>query len=60
MVLSASVLRAARTGYGEGRADLAARAGIGLHVVEGAEDGTLLPVICRTTRSWRSATRFRS
>jgi hypothetical protein len=39
-VLSAAVLAAARTGYREGRADFAARAGIGLHVVEGAEDGT--------------------
>ena len=40
-VLSGSVLRAARTGYGESREDFAARAGIGLHVVEGVEDGTL-------------------
>ena len=41
VVLSGSVLRAARTGYGESREDIAARAAIGLHVVEGVEDGTL-------------------
>ena len=40
-VLSGSVLRAARTGYGESREDFAARAGVSLHVVEGVEDGTL-------------------
>ena len=39
-VLSASVLKAARTGYGESLEDLAARAGVGLHVVEGAENGS--------------------
>jgi hypothetical protein len=39
-VLSASVLRAARTGYQENREDFAARAGVGLHVVEAVEDGT--------------------
>ena len=39
-VLSAAVLAAARTGYREGRADFAARAGVDLHVVNGAEDGT--------------------
>jgi hypothetical protein len=38
-VLSASVLRAARTGYQENRKDFAARAGVGLHVVEGVENG---------------------
>jgi hypothetical protein len=31
------VLRAARTGYQESREDFAARAGVGLHVVEGVE-----------------------
>ena len=39
-VLSASVLRAARTGYLESRERFAARAGVGLHVVEGIEDRT--------------------
>jgi len=39
-VLSAAVLRAARAAYGEDRADLAARAGLDVHVVTGAEDGT--------------------
>jgi hypothetical protein len=39
-VLSAVVLTAARAAYGEDRADLAARAGLGVHVVDGAEDGT--------------------
>jgi hypothetical protein len=34
------VLIRARAAYGEDRADLAARAGLGVHVVEGAEDGT--------------------
>jgi hypothetical protein len=38
--LSAAVLVTARAAYGEDRADLAARAGLGVHVVEGAEDGT--------------------
>ena len=38
-VLSASVLRAARAGCRESRQDFAARAGVGLHVLEGAEDG---------------------
>lgn len=41
MVLSASVLRAARTGYGESREGIAARAGVALPVVEEVEDGTL-------------------
>jgi hypothetical protein len=39
-VLSAAVLVAARAAYGEDRADLAARAGLAVHVVDGAEDGT--------------------
>lgn len=39
-VLSAAVLVAARAAYGEDRADLAARAGLGVHVIDGAEDGT--------------------
>ncbi len=39
-VLSAAVLAAARAGYREGQAEFAARAGVGLHVVQGAEDGT--------------------
>jgi hypothetical protein len=39
-VLSAAVLVTARAACGEARADLAARAGLGVHVVEGAEDGT--------------------
>jgi hypothetical protein len=39
-VLSSVVLRAAWAGYRESRADFAGRAGVGLHVVEGAEDGT--------------------
>ena len=39
-VLSAAVLVAARAAYGEDRADLAARAGLDVHVVDGAEDGT--------------------
>ena len=39
-VLSAAVLIAARAAYGEDRADLAARAGLDVHVVDGAEDGT--------------------
>ena len=43
-VLSACVLRAARTGYLESTERFAARAGIGLHVVEGVED--------RTTPAW--------
>ena len=38
--LSAAVLVTARAAYGGDRADLAARAGLGVHVVEGAEDGT--------------------
>jgi hypothetical protein len=38
--LSAAVLVTARAAYGEDRADLAARAGLGVHVVEGAEAGT--------------------
>jgi hypothetical protein len=38
-VLSVSVLRAARAGHRESRPDFAARAGVGVHVVEGAEDG---------------------
>ena len=38
--LSAAVLMAARAACGEDRADLAARAGLGVHVVDGAEDGT--------------------
>jgi hypothetical protein len=41
VVLSGSILRAAQAGYGESREDFAARAGVGLHVVEDAEDGTL-------------------
>ncbi len=39
-VLSAAVLTAARAANGEDRADLAARAGLDVHVVDGAEDGT--------------------
>jgi hypothetical protein len=39
-VLSAAVLRAARTEHGESRAGLAARAGLARRVVDGAEDGT--------------------
>lgn len=39
-VLSASVVRAARTGYQESREDFAARAGVGLRVVEGVEAGS--------------------
>jgi hypothetical protein len=39
-VLSAAVLLAARAAYGEDQADLAARAGLDVHVVNGAEDGT--------------------
>jgi hypothetical protein len=39
-VLSAAVLVAARAASGEDRADLAARAGFGVHVLDGAEDGT--------------------
>ena len=39
-VLSAAVLVAARAAYGENRADLAARAGVEVHVVGGAESGT--------------------
>jgi hypothetical protein len=39
-VLSAAVLVAARVAYGENRAELAAGARLGIHVVEGAEDGT--------------------
>src|SRR6266568_3197570 len=39
-VLSASVLRAARTGYRESREGFAARAGVDLHVVEGVEAGS--------------------
>jgi hypothetical protein len=39
-VLSAAVLVAARAAYGENRADLAARAGVDIHVVGGAESGT--------------------
>ena len=39
-VLSAAVLVAARAAYGEDRADLAARAGLDVHVVDGAESGT--------------------
>ena len=38
--LSAAVLVAARAGCGEDRAELAARAGLGVHVVDGAEDRT--------------------
>jgi hypothetical protein len=38
--LSAVVLVTARAAYGEGRADLAARARLGVHVVDGVEDGT--------------------
>jgi hypothetical protein len=38
--LSAAVLVTARAAHGENRADLAARAGLDIHVVEGAEDGT--------------------
>ena len=37
--LSAAVLMAARAAYSENRADLAARAGLGVPVVDGAEDG---------------------
>jgi hypothetical protein len=39
-VLSAAVLAAARAAYREDRADLATRAGLGVHVIDGAEDGT--------------------
>jgi hypothetical protein len=39
-VLSAAVLAAARAAYREGRADLATRAGLGVHVIDSAEDGT--------------------
>jgi hypothetical protein len=39
-VLSAAVLAAARTGYRESQADFAARAEVGLRVVQDAEDGT--------------------
>jgi hypothetical protein len=39
-VLSAAVLVAARAAYGEDRAGLAARAGLDIHVVDDAEDGT--------------------
>ena len=39
-VLSAAVLVTARAACGEDRAELAARAGLGVHVVDGAEDGT--------------------
>ena len=39
-VLSAAVLVMARAAYREDRADLAGRAGLGIHVLEGAEDGT--------------------
>jgi hypothetical protein len=39
-VLSAAVLVAARAAYGDDRADLAARAGLDIHVVAGAEGGT--------------------
>src|SRR5215472_17070813 len=39
-VLSAAVLAAARRGYRESQADLAARAGVGPEVVNDAEDGT--------------------
>ncbi len=39
-VLSATVLVAARAVYGEDRAALANRAGLTVHVVDGAEDGT--------------------
>ena len=39
-VLSAAVLVAARAAYGEDRADLATRAGLDVHVVDSAEDGT--------------------
>ena len=38
--LSAAVLARVRAVYGEQRTDLAARAGLSVHVVEGAEDGT--------------------
>ena len=38
--LSAAVLAAARAAYGEDRAELAARAGLAVHVIDGAEDGT--------------------
>jgi hypothetical protein len=41
VVLSGSVLRAVRAGYGEAREDFAARASVGLHVVEDVESGTL-------------------
>ena len=41
-VLSAAVLTAARTGYRESRAGFAGRAGVGLRVVEGVEDGSCL------------------
>ena len=39
-VLSASVLKAARTGCGESQEEFAVRAGVDLHVVRGAEDRT--------------------
>lgn len=39
-VLSAAVLVMARTAYREDRTDLAGRAGLGIHVLAGAEDGT--------------------
>ena len=39
-MLSAAVLVAARAAYGEDRTDLATRAGLAVHVVDGAEDGT--------------------
>lgn len=39
-MLSAAVLVAARAAYGEDRADLAARARLDRHVVDGAEGGT--------------------
>ena len=58
--LSAAVLVAARAAYGEDRADLAARAGLGVHVVDGAEDGTgpaWEPAV--SPSSWRSPTRWR-
>jgi hypothetical protein len=39
-VLSAAVLVAARAAYDEDRADLATRAGLDVHVLDGAEGGT--------------------
>ncbi len=39
-VLSAAVLTAARAAYSEDRAELAARAGLAVRVIDGAEDGT--------------------